>query len=330
MYNKNEKQIMSSWDVKKPYVSIRCTTYNHKEYIERCLNSFLMQETDFPFQIIVHDDASTDGTISIIKEYEEMYPHIVKPIYEEENLYSQGFDKILRTINEKLTGKYVAFCEGDDFWIDPQKLQKQYDFMEKNNLYIGVGHLTESVDRYGNKVKSFINSKEGEYTIQDNENNILFAHLSSYFIRTDLYLKKLNEVFSEYNELSVPGDRSMPLLFLSMGQLYVLPFYGSIYTYRSNDMSYTSNEIENDRYLKKYREAFELEKFGALLGIHVDYKKIKDECLLQSLFNLLRLKETKSYRRIVQLENGGPSLLIYSFIKLPSFLIEKVKRKKYA
>lgn len=119
----------------KPLVSISCITYNHAPYIRECLEGFLMQKTNFPFEILIHDDASTDGTADIIREYQAEYPDLIKPILREKNLYSQGIRCINRFNIERAHGKYIAFCEGDDFWTDPLKLQKQADFLETHPDY---------------------------------------------------------------------------------------------------------------------------------------------------------------------------------------------------
>ena len=111
-------------------VTIRCTTYNHEPYIRQCLDGFLMQKTTFRFEAVVHDDASTDQTANIIREYAEKYPDIIKPIYETENQYSKHDGSIGRIMNAHMHGKYIAMCEGDDYWTDPLKLQKQVDFLE--------------------------------------------------------------------------------------------------------------------------------------------------------------------------------------------------------
>ena len=113
-------------------VTIQCLTYNHESYIRQCLDGFVMQKTNFNFEAIVHDDASTDGTALIIKEYAEKYPDIIKPIYETENQYSKKDGSLNRIMMEHTLGKYVAICEGDDYWIDSEKLQKQVDYMEKH------------------------------------------------------------------------------------------------------------------------------------------------------------------------------------------------------
>jgi glycosyltransferase involved in cell wall biosynthesis len=119
----------------EPLVSICCITYNHEKYIRDAIESFLMQETDFPFEIIIHDDASTDRTADIIREYEKKYPELIRPIYQTENQYSKGIGILLSLVFKKSKGKYIAFCEGDDYWTDPLKLHKQIMQMEKHPEY---------------------------------------------------------------------------------------------------------------------------------------------------------------------------------------------------
>lgn len=116
-------------------VAIHCLVYNHEPYLRDCLEGFVMQQTNFPFVAVVHDDASTDASAMIIREYEEKYPNIIKPIYENVNLYKKNKHRLRQIMNDAIdaTGaKYVAMCEGDDYWIDSLKLQKQVDFMENH------------------------------------------------------------------------------------------------------------------------------------------------------------------------------------------------------
>ena len=117
-----------------PLVSIDCITYNHKQYIRDAIEGFLMQITNFPVEILIHDDASTDGTAEIIREYEKQYPWLIKPVYQTENQYSKhnSFISISKIQYGRALGKYIAFCEGDDYWTDHYKLQKQVDFLESN------------------------------------------------------------------------------------------------------------------------------------------------------------------------------------------------------
>lgn len=123
-----------------PLVSIRCTVYNHEPFLRQCLDGFVMQETTFPFEAIVHDDASTDGSAAIIREYAEKYPHIIKPIYETENQYGKGIISKNMDAVMNPNSKYIALCEGDDYWTDPHKLQIQVDFLESHPDYFMSCH----------------------------------------------------------------------------------------------------------------------------------------------------------------------------------------------
>jgi len=115
-----------------PLVSIVCDTYNHAPFVRDALDGFLMQKTSFPIEIIVHDDASTDGTADIIREYEHAHPELFRCIYREQNIY-QSDPKILEHyVFPLVRGKYVAICEGDDYWTNPDKLQTQIDYMESH------------------------------------------------------------------------------------------------------------------------------------------------------------------------------------------------------
>lgn len=119
-----------------PLVSICSITYNHKPYIRQCLDSLLLQKTNFIYEIIINDDCSTDGTTEIIKEYASKYPNLIHPIFHDENQYSKGVRGMFaKFCFPKARGKYIAMCEGDDYWTDPLKLQKQVDFLESNPEY---------------------------------------------------------------------------------------------------------------------------------------------------------------------------------------------------
>lgn len=145
-----EDEIITNWkgDIEKPVVSICCVTYNHESYIEDALEGFLIQETDFPFEILIHDDASTDRTAEIIREYEVKYPSLIKPIYQTENQFSKG-KMINKLIFKKTKGFYLALCHGDDFWIDKTKLSKQVLVMNRFSASIS-GHPAKKVDAEGN------------------------------------------------------------------------------------------------------------------------------------------------------------------------------------
>ncbi len=125
-------------------VSVLCTAYNHEQYLRECLDSFVSQETDFPFEVLVNDDCSVDGTAAIIREYAAKYPQIIRPFYQEKNLFSAIgmpglFDKVFCP---NARGKYIALCEGDDKWSDNNKLRLQVDFLENHPEYSGCVHNT--------------------------------------------------------------------------------------------------------------------------------------------------------------------------------------------
>ena len=150
-------------------VSVFCRAYNHEKYIRRCLDGFIMQKTNFKFEVLINDDASTDHTAEIIKEYEERYPDIIRPVYQSENQYSKGVKITNAFLLPKARGKYVATCEGDDYWIDEKKLQKQYDFLETHPEYSACVHCARYhiLDGRGNdRIVPFIQESK-EYSIDE-------------------------------------------------------------------------------------------------------------------------------------------------------------------
>lgn len=135
-YLRSEEEITRTWaNVSgNPVVSICCNTYNHEHYIEDAIEGFLAQETDFPFEILIHDDASTDGTAAIIKYYESTYPQIVRAIYQKSNQYSKGVRISATYLLPKARGEYLALCEGDDYWTHPAKLARQLAAIREHDV----------------------------------------------------------------------------------------------------------------------------------------------------------------------------------------------------
>ena len=129
-------------------VSVICTAYNHEKYIRKCLDGIVGQKTDFKIEAIIHDDASTDTTTDIIREYEARFPKIIKPIYQKENQYSKGVD-IYSLLLPYISGKYVALCEGDDYWSSPEKLQLQVEMLQLHPDSFFSVHSVRGIDEGG-------------------------------------------------------------------------------------------------------------------------------------------------------------------------------------
>lgn len=139
-------------------VHVRTMVYNHEKYLRTCLDSILMQETTFPVRLIIHDDASTDQSVAILKEYEQRHPNIIQVYYQAQNTFripdKQAFRLKRKPFNDLRTAPYEAMCEGDDFWIDPMKLQLQANFLESHPEYAGAAHATSINNEDGRTAKA--------------------------------------------------------------------------------------------------------------------------------------------------------------------------------
>jgi glycosyltransferase involved in cell wall biosynthesis len=145
---------------KEILVSICCTCYNQESFIEDCLDSLMAQKADFRYEILIHDDASKDGTVNIINRYADLYPMHIFPLFQNENQYSKGVGINLNFNLPRARGKYIAFCEGDDKWIDPYKLSKQVQFLESNVDFSLVCSNVEIIDGHGEFLRNRFTFKE--------------------------------------------------------------------------------------------------------------------------------------------------------------------------
>jgi len=210
----------------KPLVSISCITYNQEKYIVDALDSFLMQKTDFFFEILVHDDASTDRTPEILKEYAEKYPDIIKVIYQTENQYSKG-KSISKIFNyPRAQGKYIAVCEGDDFWLASDKLQKQVDYMEKNpdcTFCFHNAQIQKTDKQHSNSFMLNESIKSDKYSL--GEMCLLgFIPTASF-----LFPKYIVEEFPKWFSKAIVGDLPTLLIATSHGYAYYINEVMSVY-----------------------------------------------------------------------------------------------------
>ena len=191
----------------KPLVAIHCMVYNHAPFLRECFDGFVMQQTTFPFVAIVHDDASTDGSADIIREYEAKYPHIFKPIYQMVNQHSIPGVSVVQTINNAIqeTGaKYIAMCEGDDYWTDPLKLQKQVDFLESNLEYSFCCHRFKILKNEENQlINEYAHKLYTEGTDLIIDERIFFQAWTTQWlttmVRTDVFCYACNTVLKQFH-----------------------------------------------------------------------------------------------------------------------------------
>ena len=230
-----------------PLVSICSITYNHAPYIRQCLDGFLMQETNFKYEIIIHDDASTDGTTEIIKEYAEKYPDLITPIFQSENQYSKGLRGFYaRFVFPRAKGKYIALCEGDDYWTDPLKLQKQVDFLEANPEYVMCTHRYNEIWEPCNYIKEIPSVLSKEINLDT------LIHCSWHFFQPlSLVFSKRVLKISEYCKYTYQRDTVLLYYLLTKGKGYFFQEAMGIYR-RHNNGIWTGKNVEQ-QWLDNYR-----------------------------------------------------------------------------
>ena len=243
MAKRNQKEIMHDWvgGTTAPLVSVIALSYYHENYLHTALDSILDQKTNFPFEVLVHDDASPDGSADIIREYAAAYPEIIKPIFQRENQYSNGPEYILQAFLPRIKGKYIAYLECDDYWTDPHKLQEQVDFLEEHPSFLAVAHNCTVIDRDGNpNGEQYPECKDPEYTREHFFNNILAGQLCTFVMR-DILTKHPGDHHLFYKLPSGPFDRAFNLTLLFSGRVACIQKSMSAYRHvTSGGMSYSA------------------------------------------------------------------------------------------
>ena len=296
MIDTTQEQIMQNWNGEIPLVSVCCITYNHEPYIAQALDGFLMQRTSFPFEVLMHDDASTDNTADIIRDYEAKFPKIIKPIYQKENQYSQGKREISETWNfPRAKGKYIAMCEGDDYWIDGNKLQMQVDCLENNPEY---GMCYTKAKQFIQKKMKFSRTKFGFY-VKDFEDLLFNGNrvptLTTVF-RKDLLNSYLKEIYPQ-DKGWLMGDYPMWLYFAHESRIKFIDKVTSVYRVLENSASHSKDikkqlafeksywEIKNffsERYLNRMIPAFDEHLVLAYIYLRNSDRKAAKKEFLQS------------------------------------------------
>lgn len=247
-------------------VSVFCLAYNHEKYIRQCLEGFVMQKTTFPFEVFVHDDASTDGTADIIREYAERYPEIIKPTLQTENQFSKRI-RIIRThLLPHAKGEYFAWCEGDDCWTDENKLQRQVDFLDSHDDFVSCYHRVKVHHLSEDKMTVIPQMGESrEFTVDEIIRRGAVFQLSSAMMRAEQY-RALPDCFRAKGF----GDIQLFIYSAICGRCYVLDNVMSMYRHGTAG-SYTER-FNNSNMEKKIAHEREYISMLERVNAHYEYK----------------------------------------------------------
>lgn len=309
-------------------VSVLVLTYNHVRYIRQALESILEQRTTFFIEILVGDDHSSDGTAELIAEFAG--DKRIHPVLRQRNV---GATRNLYDLQQQARGKYIAYLEGDDYWCDSQKLQKQVNFLESHLEYIGCTHKCLIVDETGhprsNQCLSWISEKT-RYTLQDFHGIILPGHGNT-MVHRNVFLNS-NGCYKELMTLHpLIGDRSLCLLLASQGDIYQLPEVMSCYRLpliEKNDnvttIVYTRNP---NRIRDDYEYTKELEAYAhRILKVDGGFVEHKKDIFVSAVWNALKHPSANHFRFAFQvLREGRP--LSYLFY-LPVGAVRKYQEKQ--
>jgi glycosyltransferase involved in cell wall biosynthesis len=233
----------------EPLLSIWCISYNHENFIRDAIEGFLFQQTDFPVEIFVHDDASTDGTAEIIQKYAAKYPKLFWTVLQKENQCSKGNSIILYKYMAFQRGKFIALCEGDDYWTDELKLTKQVEFLERNPGYSGVFHRGYAVDEVKNRI-GFAWDKL-KYKDKYSQKECIFELLSGYptagLVLRKSALPQPPKDFPSYF-LKRTCDYFLDILITNSGFLGFIDFEGSAYRQHPGGFWSTLNRIQTHKH----------------------------------------------------------------------------------
>jgi glycosyltransferase involved in cell wall biosynthesis len=243
-----------------PMVSVCIPTYNQERYIRKCLEGVMMQQTNFSFDVIIGEDCSTDDTRSIVREFELQYPGIIKPIYHEKNVGPQR--NAYEYCWPALTGKYIAVCEGDDYWTDPCKLQKQVDFLEANKDFVLCFHEVNTVDENNEVLK--LEEVKGDLVVYDWK-SIFYKHIATMSVVFRNCIPTTHEDFVH----TTYGDIFLFTVLSRYGKLAELGFIGG--NYRKHAAGMYGGRTMAD----KYKGSIETRKFMKKSSLFNEEQKIE-------------------------------------------------------
>lgn len=327
--DKLEEIASRAFDDEQITVSILCLCFNHAPYLRRCIDNFLNQKVNFNVEILIHDDASTDGSIEILKEYEHKYPKVIKVIYEKENQYSKGINIENTILSKYVQGKYVAICEGDDFWNNPFKLALQVQCFEQFPDISFVVHKVLNQNLSGQKI-GFIPKKINHSTIFDRV-EIVPRIIKSYTFHTTSYLFKSSD-FKHYcdnlpkfaKHLKV-GDYGLQLYFSNLGKTIYLDEEMSVHvdnvpgswTEKSRKATIEQSSSERNNII----ESLELFDEFTFQEFHKSYQEKYIKARMHELYALgkyAEIIEDRNFRRALFRYDPKSCIAIYLMVKHPA------------
>ena len=284
----------------RPMVSIVCTSYNHGDYLAEAIESFLMQQTNFDIEILIYDDASTDHSPRVIKQYETQYPDLIKPIYQTENQYSKGIRVELFNHN-RAAGKYIAVCEGDDYWTDPYKLQKQVDYMEAHPACSMTVHSADRVLSDKKKVLSTVRPEHGNAILS--VERVIEGGGDLVATNTMVYSKDKITTLAPFYLNAVVGDYPLVILAALRGTVDYLDENMSAYRV-GVESSWTERELATS--MKRINHYHDMERMFDEINEYTNYQyndaltKAKRSYQFSLLWEQGKFKEAKQgkYREI--------------------------------
>lgn len=306
-------------------VSIIILAYNHEKFISQAIESVLNQKTNFKYEIVIGEDCSQDGTRSIVRKYYNQNKSIIVPLFYRQN--QGGTVNLYRTI-KKARGKYLAFCEGDDFWCDEERLQRDVDFLERHDEYIGVSSLCRTVDEEGeeiegiNQEKLYCLPKSKIYSMKDFINWKMPGHASCITVRN--YFANMDCKII-YQASQLVADRTMAMLYASSGYIYRTANIVSCYRHRIKPSEHNFTSDYNIRNMRDQDVILirNLEKWLAQKKhIKIDISYVKKERLAASVAVFLKQPTYDNMCVIVRIINNSGHLLRYFYYAIKAFVIK--------
>lgn len=261
----------------KIIVSIACITYNHGKYLRQTLDGFLSQNLSGRFEILIHDDASTDDTIDILNEYATQHPDLFTLFLEEENQYGKGRSYFLELF-QQARGRYIAICEGDDFWTDPDKLNKQICILEEHPECIGCCHNEVVVDEHGNPwpdsyQKIYRHSEDAILDVSFLRNLNKFSHTASILVKTDLFQDMSETMIQDYLATKANGDMKWAAMMAARGKVYHIAEDMACYRFvPTSGSSWSAKNAGKNISLSTYEQLENIQAFiHRNYGLDIDY-----------------------------------------------------------